>query len=167
MAWNYKREESQFSLVPAGDHRIRIAQAEKAYSKSGREMLSLQFDVSGMKQKLFHYIVFLEDRPEITNRMLTQFFDAFPGIPDGDFNTAHWVGKVGACRVRHEESDYNGGSIQARIHYFIRADKQNELAPWQEPPKDVANSNALKEDYVILSGEDSDGFAEIEGLPLF
>lgn len=130
MAWNYHREERKFDVVPEGPHRIRIASAEKAVSKSGRDMLALQFEVSGTTQILYHYIVFLADRPEITNRQLTQFFDSFKDIPEGDFNTQNWVGKVGACMVRHEE--YNGNT-QARVHYFISASKQADLAPWKEP----------------------------------
>ena len=138
MAWNYTRDESNsFAPIPAGDYRIRIESAEKAQSKTGKDMLTFKFAVSGDKRKLFHNIVFLPDRPEITNRNLTQFFDAFPGIADGDFNTQNWVGKVGACRVKHEE--YNG-DMQARVQYFIKADKQDALPAWVEPEN---GSNAM------------------------
>ena len=131
MAWNYQRDESTgFNPIPVGDHRIRIESAEKAVSKSGKDMLTLKFQVSGQSGKLFHYIVFLPDRPEITNRNLTQFFDAFPGIQDGNFNTQSWVGQVGACHVKHE--DYNG-SPSAKVQYFIKAEKQSGLPAWVEP----------------------------------
>ena len=130
MDWNFKREEQQFEVVPEGSHRIRIKSAEKAISKSGNDMLALQFEVSGMKPLLYHYIVFLKDRPEITNRMLTQFFDSFAGIPEGQFDTSKWIGQVGACVVKHEE--YNDRTT-ARISYFIRRDKQDELPNWREP----------------------------------
>ena len=169
MAWSYKRQERQFSVIPEGEYRIRIREAEKAVSKKGRDMLSLQFDVSGRNEILFHYIVFLEDKPEITNRMLTQFFDSFKDIPEGDFNLANWVGKVGACKVRHEESDYNGGSIQARIHYFISADKAANLPPWSEPAgtkerkPDWTDNKAAADDFVPVP-ENVGGFDEI---PLF
>ena len=92
-------------------------------------MLALQFDVSGYSSLLYHYIVFMPDRPEITNRMLTQFFDSFKDINDGDFNMQNWVGKVGACMVKHEE--YNGNT-SAKISYFIHADKQADLPPWKD-----------------------------------
>ena len=131
MAWEYTRNESNgFAPIPEGNYRIRIESAEKKQSKTGKDMLALKFQVSGDKRRLFHYIVFLPDRPEITNRNLTQFFDAFPGIADGDFNTQNWVGKVGACHVKHEE--YNG-DMSAKIQYFIKADKQAELPAWVEP----------------------------------
>ncbi len=130
MAWDYKREERQFEIVPEGQHRIRIKSADKAISKNGNDMLTFQFEVSGYPSLIYHYIVFLDDRPEITNRMLTQFFDAFKDIPEGDFNMTNWIGKVGACQVRHDE--YNGNT-SAKVHYFIKADKQGDLPPWKEP----------------------------------
>ncbi len=130
MSWDYKREETQFQVIPEGKHRIRIKSAEKAISKMGRDMLALQFEVSGYNSTLYHYIVFLDDRPEITNRMLTQFFDSFKDIEDGNFNMQSWIGKAGACQVVHEEDQF--GEKRARIRYFIRADKQDDLPPWQD-----------------------------------
>ena len=144
MAWSYKREEQSFQPIPEGVHRIRIKSAEKAMSKNGNYMLALQFEVSGTSQVLYHYIVFLDDRPEITNRMLTQFFDSFAGIPEGDFDMRKWIGKVGACKVKHEE--YNG-NMQARISYFVTASKQEGLPPWKE-----ANGAVV----------DKDGFMQVE-----
>lgn len=131
MSWNFQREESSgFSTnIPEGKHRIRIKSADKAVSKNGNDMLALQFDVSGYNTTLYHYIVFMNDRPEITNRMLTQFFDSFKDIPEGEFDMTKWIGKVGACTVKHEE--YNGNT-NAKIGYFIHADKQGDLPAWKE-----------------------------------
>lgn len=134
MGWNYQREESNnsFSVIPEGNHRIRIASAEKAQSKTGKDMLRLKFDVSGYAGYLFHNIVFLPDRPEITNGNLTRFFDSFKDIGDGNFDLASWVGKVGAATVVHEE--YNGNT-QARIKYFIHKDRQADMPAWVEPSR--------------------------------
>ena len=145
MAWEYQREEQSFEVLPEGKYRIRIKSAEKAVSKSGNDMLALQFDVSDHSQILYHYITFMKDRPEITNRMLTQFFDSFKDIKDGDFNMTNWIGKVGACNVKHEE--YNGNP-SAKISYFIKADKQDDLPPWKEPKGSAST--------------DSDGFMTID-----
>ncbi len=136
MAWDFKREENNSfnTNVPEGKHRIRVKSAEKAVSKSGNDMLVLQFDISGYNTILYHYITFMNDKPEITNRMLTAFFDAFKDIDEGDFDMSHWIGKVGACTVKHEE--YNG-NVNAKLGYFIRADKQGDLPAWKEP----SNSN--------------------------
>jgi len=144
--WSYKREEQTFKPIPEGRHRIRIKSAEKAISSSGNDMLSLQFEVSGYNSTLYHYIVFLNDRPEITNRMLTQFFDSFKDIEDGNFNMQSWIGKVGACTVKHDE--YNG-EPKAKVGYFIKADKQGDLPAWKEP----SNGSGVQ--------TDADGFMHI------
>lgn len=143
MAWSFQREESTGfnTTIPEGNHRIRIESAEKAVSKSGNDMLVLQFSVSGHKGKIYHYITFMADKPEITNRMLTQFFDSFKDIPEGDLNTAHWIGCVGACAIKHEE--YNGNT-NAKINYFIHKDKQGNLPNWVEPETGaVTNDNGF------------------------
>ena len=135
MAWDYKRNESKgggFKPIPEGKHRIRIKSAEKAVSKTGRDMISLQFEVSNNKGLIFHYIVFMPDKPDVTNRMLTQFFDSFKGIPDGNFDLDKWVGQVGACYVKHEE--YND-KVSAKVYYFIKAEEAAGLPAWVEPPK--------------------------------
>ena len=129
MAWNYQREETSFAPLPEGKHRIRVKSVEKAQSQKGNDMIALQFDVSGSNKTLYHYIVFMSDRPEITNGKLTQFFDSFKDIEDGDFNILNWIGKVGACMIKHEI--YNG-EPREKISYFIKADKQGDLPPWKE-----------------------------------
>ena len=129
MAWNYQREEQHFEPLPEGRYRIRIKAVQKAQSSKGNDMLVLQFDVSGSAKTLYYYIVFMPDKPEITNGKLTQFFDSFKDIKDGDFDILNWVGKVGACMIKHEL--YNGEKRE-RISYFIKADKQKDLPPWQE-----------------------------------
>lgn len=156
MAWQFKREEStNFTTnVPEGNHRIRVKSAEKAVSKSGNDMLVLQFDVSGYNTTLYHYIIFMADKPEITNRMLTQFFDSFKDIPEGEFDTSKWIGKVGACRVKHEE--YNGNT-NAKISYFLKPDKQAELPAWQEPEGGNGGISAATDGFVNVP----DGTMEI------
>lgn len=142
MAWSYQREEkSGYSTnVPEGKHRIRVKSAEKAVSSKGNDMLVLQFDVSGYNATLYHYITFMADKPEITNRMLTQFYDSFKDIPEGEFDTSKWIGKVGACTVKHEE--YNG-NVNAKIGYFISADKQGDLPNWKEPNGTEVDANGF------------------------
>lgn len=125
MEWNYQREESTFEEIPVGEHRVRIADAEKAISKNGNDMLVLTLDVSGYKSRLWHYVVFMADHPEITNRNLTAIFDSF-GIADGDFNLANWKGKVGACMTKQDE-------FGTKVRYFLSKKKQENLPPWQEP----------------------------------
>lgn len=144
--WEYKREEQKFDVIPEGQYRIRIKSAEKAKSKKGSNMLALQFEVSGQNSLLYHYIVFLQDKPEITNRMLTQFYDSFKDIPEGDTNLANWIGKVGACKVKHDE--YNGNTT-AKVSYFIKAEKQADLPAWSEPKTNASDGFMQVTDKVI------------------
>lgn len=152
MSWSFKREESGFKPIPEGVHRIRVSSAEKTVSSNGNDMLTLKFDVSGQSSYIFHNIVFLQDRPEITNRMLTQFFDSFKDIPEGDLNLSNWTGKVGACEIKHEE--YNG-KTQAKVRYFISADKQGSLPPWKEPKR----KDNDEDDNIEV---DEDGFIKVD-----
>ena len=125
MEWNYQREESTFEEIPVGEHRVRIADAEKAISKNGNDMLVLTLDVSGYRSRLWHYVVFMPDHPEITNRNLTAIFDSF-GIADGNFNLANWKGKVGACMTKQDD-------FGTKVRYFLSRKKQEPLPPWKEP----------------------------------
>lgn len=145
MNWNFQREEQQFDTIPVGEHRVRIASVEKATSKKGSDMLVIKLDVSNYTQQLWHYIVFLQDNPEITNRNLTSLFDSF-GIADGDFNLQNWVGKVGACKTKVD--DYG-----AKVQYFIHKNKQDKLPAWVEgkaktsqPKPKIADLQPVTED---------------------
>lgn len=151
MAWQYQREEStgNFEQVPVGKHRIRVASVEATKSKAGNDMLLIKFDVSGCGAQLWHFITFLNDKPEITNRMLTQFFDSFKDIPDGNFKFDVWKGKVGACMVNVDKND----ASRTRLSYFISADKQGDLPPWKEPDSGKAAGSA---DDVIEIIDDND-----------
>lgn len=126
MDWKFQREEPVFDEIPVGLNRFRIKSVEKQISKSGNDMLKIVFEVSGHTSWLFHYITFLPDRPEITNRSLTALFDSF-GIAEGDFNTQNWVGKVGAGMVKHDDEG------RAKVAYLVNREKQEDLPPWQEP----------------------------------
>lgn len=126
--FNYEEEEEErvFKPLPVGDYRIRIAEAEKMQSSTGKDMLRLVFEVSNSKAKIFHYIV----DGDYFNANISRLFDSFPQIKKGDFNLAGWIGKIGACHTKQEK--YNG-NINAKVHYFISANKQEHLPAWIEP----------------------------------
>ncbi len=123
MAWQFKREETEFEELAEGRYRVMIVDADMAVSKSGNDMLVIKLQVSGTNRNLWNYITFLDDRPEITNRMLTQFFDSF-GIADGDFNFKGYIGKVGGCQVKHDSDG------RAKVQYFLSKKQQEQLPPW-------------------------------------
>lgn len=125
MAWQFKREEQKFDEIPEGRYRVVIVDAEMAVSKaSGNDMLVIKLAVNGYSSHLWNYIVFLDDRPEITNRMLTQFFDSF-GIEDGNFNLVSYIGKAGGCTVKHDDQG------RAKVGYFLSKRQQEELPAWK------------------------------------
>ena len=125
MDWKFERVEQKFEQIKVGDHRVRIKEVSKQISQNGRDMIKLVFDVSGTNILLYNYIVFMDDRPEITNRKLTQLFDSFD-IEDGNFNLNSWVGKVGAVNVKHDEEE------RAVVNYYINKNRQQNLPPWVE-----------------------------------
>lgn len=142
MEWKFERVEQKFEALPVGKYRLRIKDAEKAVSKnSGNDMLIITFEVSGSNQTLIHYIPFLADKPEVTNRMLTAFFDSF-GI-DGDFNLANWKGKCGGCQTKMEEYD---GNEKAKISYFLSKKQQEGLPAWQDGEKAKPKLTPIEDD---------------------
>lgn len=127
--WNY--EKTTGFEIPTGCHRLRIKDAEKAVSKTGNDMLVLTLEVSGMRSTIRHYITFLRDKPEITNRNLTNVFQSF-GITD--FNLAGYRGKAGAGYIE-KDGEYD------RIKYFISGSKKDELPQWKDPQGGFDSSN--------------------------
>lgn len=124
MAWQFQRTKRQFEGVPAGDHRVIIDSVEKAVSRNGNDMLVMRLKVSGCSSMLWHYIVFMDDHPEITNQKLTEVFDSF-GIEDGNFNLASWTGKAGAAHVKIDDQGYS------KVSYFLKKNKADKLPPWK------------------------------------
>ena len=148
--WNFDEsqvEERSFEVVPVGKHRVRVESAEECTSSKGNDMIKVVMQVSGMAAKLFHYIVFMPDNTQLTNTKLAEFWDSF-GIPKGNLSTGSWVGKIGACKVKHEE--YNG-EPSAKVSYFLRKKDQDALPAWQEP-KGIASvsgaPNVSADDFV-------------------
>ncbi len=121
-------EERDFTIIPAGDHRVRIADVVERTFKSGNEGYEITFEVSGYSSKLWFYLVLDKNDQKRTNQSLGAFFDSF-GITNYVMgNGKQWIGKVGACRVKHEE--YNGAQ-QAKVQYLINRKKQEQLPPWK------------------------------------
>jgi hypothetical protein len=131
--WNFNandyEENTGFKPIPVGEHRVRIASAAEGVSQPGNQKIELVLDVSGYNSRIWHNIVFLTDKPELTNQKLGEFFNSF-GIQPGNLNTMSWIGKVGAAKVKHDT--YNG-ETNAKVAYFIAKDRQDKLPAWQEP----------------------------------
>ena len=117
-----RQERKRFTLSRA--RRLLIP-----YFTVGLIYIPVKLALSGQWMSVWYYIVFLDDRPEITNRNLTQVFDSF-GMDEGDLCIANWVGKAGACTIKHDEEG------RAKVGYFIKKSRQAELPPWEgDAPK--------------------------------
>jgi hypothetical protein len=140
--WNFNTadyEETSFKPIPAGDHRVRIANVEEQVSKSGNQMIKLTLEVSGHNSTIWHYIVFMPDNAKLTNQKLGELWNSF-GIPQGNFNLSTWTGKVGAAKIKHEDYD---GHPQPKIAYFINKDRQEKLPAWAEPSSRAALTGGI------------------------
>lgn len=116
--WDYAREEQ--SRLEPGDYRVEIVGVEETVSKSGNDMIVVTVQPNGSKIKIKNYIV----KNEYFNRNMTQFFDAFPQIDEGDFNFLGWIGCVGAAKLKEDEKGY------LKVAWFINARKAESLPPW-------------------------------------
>ena len=131
MNWNYDANdynETSYVVIPEGIYRARISKAEEKTYSSGREGIAITFDVSGYSGKVFYNLVFMQEDKAQTNQKLGSLFNSFGIQPSMNLST--WIGKVGAICVKHEEYQ---GEKQARFHYCVNRNKQDNLPAWKEP----------------------------------
>lgn len=131
--WNYEETKSDFEseVIPNGDYRMIIRGAEKAMSKdtvNPKKMIKLKLGVSGYAKNIYHYIVFLPNNREITNRNLTNFFRSF-GIEGGNFNLDSYLGKEGAGRIEIDSNGYE------KVKYFLEGNMKDRLPAFAPPAK--------------------------------
>ena len=131
--WNYEETKSDFESeqIPNGDYRMIIRGAEKAMSKdtvNPKKMIKLKLGVSGYAKNIYHYIVFLPNNRDITNRNLTNFFRSF-GIEGGNFNLDSYLGKEGAGRIEIDSNGYE------KVKYFLEGTMKDRLPAFAPPAK--------------------------------
>ena len=142
--WNFNpndyEEKEGFSIIPAGDHRVRIEDVISKQSKSGRDMFEITLAVSGHSSRLWYYLVLDAADPKKTNQRIGDFFNSF-GITDYNMaNYPRWRGKVGAVRVVHEE--YNGEQ-QAKVRFCLNRKNQDKLPPAKFNTETAASMGGL------------------------
>lgn len=153
MAWTFnpnEYEESSSTLIPAGDHRVRINDVVSKRFKSGKDGYEIILDVSGYGGKLWFYLVLDPSDSKKTNQRIGTFFDSF-GITD--YNMDHypmWKGKIGAVRVHHEE--YNGEQ-QAKVRFCLNRKNQDKLPAWKESGN---GSSAAVNNFAPIVDEDDE-----------
>ena len=142
--WNYEETKRDFEpeQIPNGDYRMIIRGAEKAMSKDiikPKKMIKLKLGVSGYAKSIYHYIVFLPDNREVTNRNLTNFFRSF-GIEGGNFNLDSYLGKKGAGRVEIDSNGYE------KVKYFLEGTMKDRLPAFAPPAKKAKVVETKQED---------------------
>ena len=129
MAWIFNPNEyeaKEFTIIPAGDHRVRISNVEGKTFKSGNNGFEITLEVSGHGGSLWFYLVLDPADTKKTNQRIGTFFESF-GITDYDLSHyRNWIGKVGGVRVKHEE--YNG-SQSAKVAFCLSRKNQDKLPP--------------------------------------
>ena len=127
MAWIFNPNEyeaKEFSIIPVGDHRVRISNVEGKTFKSGNNGFEITLEVSGHGGSLWFYLVLDPADTKKTNQRIGTFFESF-GITDYDLSHyRNWIGKVGGVRVKHEE--YNG-SQSAKVAFCLNRKNQDKL----------------------------------------
>ena len=129
--WTFNAQdytETEFSIIPAGDHRVRISDVEEKVSSKGNEMYEITLAVNGHNSKLWFYLVLDQNDPKKTNQRIGDFFNSFGITTSAMGSGKQWVGKTGAVRVKHEE--YNG-NMSAKVAYVISRKNQDKLEPWK------------------------------------
>ena len=142
--WNYEETKRDFEpeQIPNGDYRMIIRGAEKAMSKDiikPKKMIKLKLGVSGYAKSIYHYIVFLPDNREVTNRNLTNFFRSF-GIEGGNFNLNSYLGKEGAGRIEIDSNGYE------KVKYFLEGTMKDRLPAFAQPAKKAKVVEPKQED---------------------
>lgn len=151
--WNFNADDYQekdFEIVPIGDHRVRIKDAEETTSKNGNDMIKLTLEVSGHSSLLWYYLVFTADNPQRVNQKLGQIFSSF-GITPGDMNVENWKGKVGAVNVKHE---LYMGENRAAVRYFLAKKDQGKMPAWSDPAGRASVTGGGSYDPVNVSDDD-------------
>ena len=127
MAWIFNPNEyeaKEFSIIPVGDHRVRISNVEGKTFKSGNNGFEITLEVAGHGGSLWFYLVLDPSDTKKTNQRIGTFFESF-GIVDYDLSHyRNWIGKVGGVRVKHEE--YNG-SQSAKVAFCLNRKNQDKL----------------------------------------
>ena len=127
-----------FEQLEDGNYRAKIIKAEIKNGNYG-DYIQAEVEVEGHPNCNPH-IFLLNDRPdkgfgsltveqaqEMWCRTMSQFFASF-GIPEGDFEPAHWVNKVGEITVQQQKKN----------------PQYNEIVPYKTKPRKAAEKKPVE-----------------------
>ncbi len=123
---SYQREEQERESAVVGKHRVVITEAGEAVTgpnskNPGTPMIVIKLRPSGRHFTVTHRIV----KNDYFNRNMTQFFDAFPEITEGDFNFIGWVGAEGAAMFKEDSNGYT------QVSYFLSPERAADLPAFE------------------------------------
>lgn len=123
--WTYVRDEGEHESTPLiGKHRVVITNAEFGKTKDGtRDKITITVRPSGKTFTVKYYII----SGEYWNRNLTDFYDAFPSIEEGNTEVLTWIGAEGAAMFGEDKTD----SRYSRIRWFLKPDQAKDLPPFE------------------------------------
>lgn len=129
---SYKREENERASAITGKRRVVITDVTEGVTGAnskvpGTPQIIIKLRPSGCRFTLTYRI----QKNDYFNRRMTEFFDAFPEITDGDFNFLSWVGCEGAAMLKEGNNGYT------EVAYFIDPVRAADLPPFEgeKPPK--------------------------------
>ena len=134
---SYKRETQERESAVTGKHRVVITEAGEAVTgpnskNPGTPMIVVKLRPSGRKFSVTLRIA----KNDYFNRNMTQFFDSFPEITEGDFNFIGWVGAEGAAMFKEDANGYT------QVSYFLSPERAADLPPFEgeKPEKQAITS---------------------------
>ena len=129
---SYRREENERASAIVGKRRVVITDATEGVTGAGSKVpgtpqIIIKVRPSGCKFSVTCRI----QKNDYFNRKMTEFFDAFPEITEGDFNFLSWVGAEGAAMLKEGNNGYT------EVSYFIDPVRAADLPPFEgeKPPK--------------------------------
>lgn len=138
---SYVREEKERESAVTGKHRVVIVEAfdgvTGANSKNpGTPMITVKVRPSGRHFTVSYRIV----KNDYFNRNMTQFFDAFPEIAEGNFNFLEWVGCEGAAMFKEDDRGYTN------LSYFLDPVRAADLPPFEGEKPERQTVTSLKDE---------------------
>jgi hypothetical protein len=130
--WDYDATQyskgGAFSIAPEGEHQVKIVDVDYKTTSTNKDMYVLKCKLVNSPGSVFYNLVFLPDKPEVTNQNLGAIYDSF-GIREGEMDANKWINKIGAVMVEHESySDRKGlEKERAIVKYFLTQERQVEL----------------------------------------
>ena len=148
----WKHEDSS-EMLEVGNYKAKIVKAEVKKGSYG-DYIQGEVEVEGHPNCNPH-IFLLNDRPDkgfgsltveqaqkMWDRNMTSFFASF-GITEGDFEPAHWIGKVGEITVQQQKKNPQYNEI---VMYKTKPRQAKEEKKPVETHTDTNNADAFPED---------------------